>query len=121
MELEEYIEKSNMRKGVFAGKLGIPPSVLLRYRKHRLRPSYLHATKIVKMTHGIVAWEDLGWTEDGNKIISWTKKELKNNLNSDGMSHNNTLSPHALDSPEKEGTGLLQSQGQRETEGHCLG
>lgn len=121
MTLDEYIQRTRMRKGVFSKSIGIAPSVLFRYRKQTLRPSYLHATKIVKFTHGLIAWEDLGWTEEGERIKPWTKKELKNNLNPDGMQNNDPLPADTLDGPEKEGSCILQPEGQGEKERHCVG
>jgi len=106
MDLEKYIELTQMKIGDFCEKLGIAQALIFRYRKKTLRPSYHHALRIIDFSNGLVTFADLGWKKNGEKIL-WTKKELRNNFNSDGMPNNDTIPTDTMDPTQKAGTDLL--------------
>ena len=80
MNLDEYLEHSNFRVGVFAKRMDRAPSVIYKWRKRWMRPEFETVLEIVDFSNQLVKTEDLGYKPDGTKLIPWTLKELRNNL-----------------------------------------
>lgn len=120
MNIDQYMKHANYTVGDFCRALKMAESLVWRYRKKHLRPSFLNATRIVNFSRKLITFEELGRNPDGESIIPWTQKELRNNLNGNGSQIHNTLSADTMDAPEKEGTVLLQSKEYRERERHCV-
>lgn len=114
MNLEEYLELTNFRIGNFAERIGTDPSVIYRWRKRMMRPTFETALQIVAFSNQLIKLEDLGYNPDGTKLIPWTQKELRNNLNGDGEKIHTTVYAHPMDPSKTKGEHLLQPQRQGE-------
>lgn len=121
MTLEEYLEMTGFSYQQFAKMLGIGINSLYKYRKHNRHPNFDIVMRIVNFTNGKISYAELGWTEKGEKIKGWTKSVVNNNLTTDGMQNNDSLSANSLDSSKEKRELLLQSEGQGKEERHCVG
>ncbi|MFQ5685070.1 MAG: hypothetical protein ACE5GV_00270 [Candidatus Scalindua sp.] len=120
MNIDEYVAHTGITKQKLGALIGCSMNGLYKYNGRSRRPQYDIAKRLVEFTSGKISYEDLGWNKDGTKIIPWTQKELRNNLNPHGSQVHDPVSTNSLDTSKKEGTVLLQSEEYRERERHKL-